>query len=168
MYMHLEMLEKTRSYWKHLNLYTVFVSPASSVCRSGSHIFLVVMRGCHIFFGSHTHSCFAGDACIPRNAATIVNKNLSIYLTKLAKDFLKNSCSVLKWSIWRSLYITWVSCSRNTYTAYCSFDSKAWLRQKRDLKNMWLNLHGHTYGQTYVGQNVNYSTVCPSLELYSD
>ena len=57
-------------------------------------------------FGSHTHSCFAGDTRILRNAATIVNKNLSIYLTKLAKDFLKNSCSVLKWSIWRSLYIT--------------------------------------------------------------
>ena len=76
-----------------------------SVCQSGSHTFLVVTRGSHMFLVL-MHS-YVSQA-IPRNAAIIFNKNLSIYLTKLAKDFLKNSCSVLKGTIVRSLYITWL------------------------------------------------------------
>ena len=97
---------RLRSIAAHRDHFVRRLSVRPSFCQSGSPTFLYARMVVTFFFGSHAELCFAGETCIPRNAATIFNKNLSIYLTKLAKDFLKNSCSVLKGSIVRSLYIT--------------------------------------------------------------
>ena len=66
---------------KCLAAHTVFVSPAKHSDTKGSlcpsSVFLSV---CHTFLSHFPKLCFAGDTCIPRNAATIFIMIASIYI----------------------------------------------------------------------------------------
>ena len=59
---------RLRSIAAHRDHFVQLLSVRLRVCLSDSHTFLVV-----------TYSCFAGDTCIPRNAATMFRTMHTIY-----------------------------------------------------------------------------------------